>query len=112
MDRDGYVTYLGRDDDMMNAGGYRVSPIEVETAMMTCDGILQAAAAEVEIRDGVTVIAGFYVGPDTLEDALVKICKQVLAKYKRPRMFVKINALPLGANNKIQRKVLRNWTPS
>ncbi|MDG1235534.1 MAG: class I adenylate-forming enzyme family protein [Amylibacter sp.] len=112
MDRDGYVTYLGRDDDMMNAGGYRVSPIEVETAMMTCDGILQAAAAEVEIRDGVTVIAGFYVGPDTLEDALVKICKQVLAKYKRPRMFVKMNALPLGANNKIQRKVLRNWTPS
>ena len=76
------------------------------------DGILQAAAAEVEIREGVTVIAGFYVGPDTLEDALVKICKQVLAKYKRPRMFVKINALPLGANNKIQRKVLRNWTPS
>ena len=112
MDRDGYVTYLGRNDDMMNAGGYRVSPIEVETAMMTCDGILQAAAAEVEIREGVTVIAGFYVGPDTLEDALVKICKQVLAKYKRPRMFVKINALPLGANNKIQRKVLRNWTPS
>lgn len=112
MDRDGYVTYLGRDDDMMNAGGYRVSPIEVEAAMMGCEGVTQAAAAEVKVRDGVHVIAGFYVADDDLSDALTEICTQALAKYKRPRMFVKMKALPMGANNKIQRKALRDWTPT
>ena len=30
---DGQITYLGRDDDMMNAGGYRVSPVEVEAVL-------------------------------------------------------------------------------
>ncbi len=111
MDGDGYVTYLGRDDDMMNAGGYRVSPIEVEAAMMACDGVLQAAAAEVEVREGVRVIAGFYVADVDLDEALREICDRALAKYKTPRMFVKMDALPMGANNKIQRKALRDWTP-
>jgi acyl-coenzyme A synthetase/AMP-(fatty) acid ligase len=110
MDGDGYVTYLGRDDDMMNAGGYRVSPIEVEAAMMRCDGVLQAAAAEVEVREGVRVIAGFYVANADLDDGLREICSEALAKYKTPRMFVKMDALPMGANNKIQRKALRDWT--
>lgn len=109
MDAEGYVTYLGRDDDMLNAGGYRVSPIEVEAAMLACDGVLQAAAAEVEVREGVRVIAGFYVAEADLETMLTEICSQTLAKYKRPRMFVKMDALPMGANNKVQRKALRSW---
>ena len=111
MDTDGYLTYHGRNDDMMNAGGYRVSPIEVETVMMNCEGIFQAAAAEIELREGVTVIAGFYVANDALDGPLAKICKQALAKYKRPRIFVKMSALPIGANNKIKRKILRDWKP-
>ena len=111
MDTDGYITYHGRNDDMMNAGGYRVSPIEIETVMMTCEGIFQAAAAEIELREGVTVIAGFYVANDSLNARLEKICKEALAKYKRPRIFVRMSALPIGANNKIKRKVLRDWKP-
>ena len=112
MDEDGYVTYLGRDDDMMNAGGYRVSPMEVEAAMMQATGVTQAAAAEVEVRENVRVIAGFFVADTDLSDELSEICAQTLAKYKRPRMFVKMDALPMGANNKIQRKKLRDWTPT
>jgi len=111
MDTDGYITYHGRNDDMMNAGGYRVSPIEIETVMMNCEGIFQAAAAEIELREGVTVIAGFYVANEPLNHRLEKICKEALAKYKRPRMFVKMSALPIGANNKIKRKILRDWKP-
>ena len=111
MDAEGYVTYLGRDDDMMNAGGYRVSPLEVEAAMLGCAGVAQAAAVEVEVRDGVRVIAGFYVADEDLNEPLAEICARALAKYKRPRMFVRLDALPSGANNKIQRKALRDWTP-
>ena len=111
MDAAGYITYLGRDDDMMNAGGYRVSPLEVEAVLLGCAGVAQAAVAEVMVRDGVQVIAGFYVADGDLTDALAKSCAEALAKYKRPRMFIRLDALPMGANNKIQRKALRNWTP-
>ncbi|HCC96710.1 MAG TPA: benzoate--CoA ligase, partial [Rhodobacteraceae bacterium] len=38
MDKDGTITYRGRADDMMNAGGFRVAPLEVETVMQTCPG--------------------------------------------------------------------------
>ena len=109
MDQDGYITYLGRDDDMMNAGGYRVSPLEVEAAMLSCDGVEQAAAAEVEVRAGVRVIAGFYVAEHDLDAKLTENCTQALAKYKQPRMFVRMETLPTGANNKVQRKALRDW---
>jgi acyl-coenzyme A synthetase/AMP-(fatty) acid ligase len=109
MDAGGYITYLGREDDMMNAGGYRVSPVEIEATMARCEGVKQAAAAEVLVRDGVRVIAGFYVADQDLTADLEEICNQALANYKRPRMFVKMDALPLGANNKIQRKALRDW---
>lgn len=112
MDQDGYVTYLGRNDDMLNAGGFRVSPIEIEAVMMRCDGIHEAAAVEVEVRENVRVIAGFYVADQDLNEPLTVLCMKALAKYKRPRMFIKIDALPKGANNKIARKALRNWSLS
>ena len=110
MDASGQITYLGRADDMMNAGGYRVSPLEVEAAMLACSGVTQAAVAEVEVRDGVRVIAGFYVAHADLNADLEETCSHMLAKYKRPRMFIRLDVLPMGANNKIQRKALRNWT--
>ncbi|GGA11366.1 long-chain-fatty-acid--CoA ligase [Amylibacter cionae] len=109
MDEDGYITYLGRDDDMMNAGGYRVSPLEVEAAMLACEGVEHAAAAEVEVRAGVHVIAGFYVADRDLDAKLTENCARTLAKYKQPRMFVRMDTLPTGANNKVQRKALRDW---
>lgn len=104
------ITYLGRSDDMMNAGGYRVSPLEVEAVLLTHPEVVEAAVAEVEVKAGVTVIAAFYVGHAT-SDALTEFCETRLAKYKCPRMFVRRDALPRGANGKLRRKDLRAETP-
>ena len=46
-DRDGYVWHHGRADDVMNAGGYRVSPLEVEAALADCAGVAEIAVAEI-----------------------------------------------------------------
>lgn len=111
MDADGAVTYAGRGDDMMNAGGYRVSPIEVEDALAAHPDIHEAAAAEVTIKQGVCVIAGFYVSENMIDDAtLAAFCADQIAGYKCPRLFVRVETLPRGANNKLLRRVLRqNW---
>lgn len=63
MDADGHIAYLGRRDDMMNAGGYRVSPIEVEAILASLPGMSAVAVADVEIKADTRVIAAFYTGP-------------------------------------------------
>ncbi|MCC5992256.1 MAG: acyl--CoA ligase [Rhodobacteraceae bacterium] len=106
---DGAISYLGRDDDMMNAGGFRVSPLEVERALADHPGILEIACAEVQVKPGVSVIAAFYTGPDPLEEAaLADYASERLARYKQPRLYRHMDALPKGANGKLSRKTLRD----
>ncbi len=111
---DDTVSYLGRADDLMNAGGFRVEPLEVEAALNTHPGILEAAVAEVEIRPGVTIIAAFYVprGAEAVAEAdLAAHCSGRLARYKCPRSFTAVETLPRGANGKLLRRSLREFLP-
>ncbi len=109
MDAAGAISYIGRADDMMNAGGHRVSPVEVEDALTAHPLISEAAACAVQVRTGVYVIAGFYVATDVIEeDELRDFAATRLATYKMPRLFIARDALPRGANNKLLRKVLRD----
>jgi acyl-coenzyme A synthetase/AMP-(fatty) acid ligase len=113
MDGDDQVTYLGRGDDMMNAGGYRVSPLEVESAMNAHALINESAAASVEIRPDVQVIALFYTSAEAIDETdLAAFAAERLARYKCPRLFVRLDELPKGANNKLKRGALRaGWRP-
>lgn len=112
MEHGGTLTYLGRADDVMNAGGYRVSPQEVEAAMLAHPGVADCAAIEQAVRPGVTVIAAHYVPADGPlgQDALARHCAGRLARYKCPKIFVATGALPRGANGKLMRRILRERT--
>ncbi len=108
MDAKGQITYLGRRDDMMNAGGFRVSPVEVEAALANAPGVTGVGAAEVEVKPGVSVIAAFYTAPAPLDDAaLARYAERTLARYKQPRLYIHLAALPTGANGKLLRRRLR-----
>ncbi|MCU9837501.1 acyl--CoA ligase [Ruegeria sp. WL0004] len=104
---DGQITYLGRDDDMMNAGGYRVSPVEVEAVLARYPGIEQVGAASVEVKPDTFVIAAFYSGPRELDETALRTYVEAnLARYKQPRAFVYLPALPTGGNGKLLRRAL------
>jgi acyl-coenzyme A synthetase/AMP-(fatty) acid ligase len=108
MAADGALSYLGRDDDMMNAGGFRVSPLEVERALADHPGITEIACTEVTLRAGVSVIAAFYTGPEPLpEDALNAHAAERLARYKQPRLYRHCDTLPRNPNGKLSRRKLR-----
>ena len=112
MDENGQIDYLGRNDDMMNAGGYRVSPLEVEAALSEFDGIIQVGVTEVEVKQGASVIAAFYTADAPItEDALRAFAQDRLARYKQPRMFVHLDSLPTGANGKLTRRALKPLAP-
>ena len=109
--QNGDITYEGRVDDMMNAGGYRVSPIEVEAALALHPALEDAAAVEVRVKSDASVIAAFYTSANVIEHTeLAAHCAAHLARYKSPRLFVRVDSLPRGANNKLLRRALRtNW---
>ncbi|MDO5631093.1 MAG: class I adenylate-forming enzyme family protein [Paracoccus sp. (in: a-proteobacteria)] len=109
MDDQGAITLNGRADDIMNAGGYRVAPAEIEEVLATHPGAGDVAAAEIAAPSGTSFIAAFWTGPAT-EGDLRALSETALARYKQPRAFVSINALPRTPTGKINRRALReNW---
>ncbi len=88
MDEDGYVTHLGRRNELMNAGGFRVSPAEVEQELAKHPAVAEAAVVEVAVRDGVSIIAAFVVPHDKTRSGiaaeLASFAATTLAAYKRP----------------------------
>jgi 4-hydroxybenzoate-CoA ligase len=109
MAADGAIIYLGRADDVMNAGGFRVSPAEVEAAILRHPGIAEVAVVETPAREGVSIITAFYVpkAGQIPEDALSAHCRRELARYKCPKAFRSIATLPRSANGKVLRRALR-----
>ncbi|WP_413873086.1 class I adenylate-forming enzyme family protein [Albidovulum sp.] len=106
MAEDGAITSLGRADDMLNAGGFRVSPAEIEAAMAACPGVTASAAVELPVKADTTVIALFYVG-EAAEAALAAHAEARLARYKQPRLYLRRGAIPLTPNGKVNRRALR-----
>jgi len=109
IDDEGYVWYQGRNDDVMNAMGYRVSPGEVEAALARCPAVAEVAVTEVAVREGVKLIAAFVVPRDPDEaDArpILAFAEEQLAAYKRPREVIFASGLPRTANGKVQRRRL------
>lgn len=105
---DGQITYMGRTDDMMNTGGYRVSPLEIEAALSDMPGIETIGVIDVAAKRDVRIIAAFYTGPKTLDGgALRRYAETKLARYKQPRAYVHLPSLPTGANGKLLRRALR-----
>jgi acyl-coenzyme A synthetase/AMP-(fatty) acid ligase len=109
---EGAVIFRGRADDLMNAGGFRVSPLEVEAAMASCPGLIDCAVTEVEVKPGVRVIGCFYVSDDPIaEAALAAHAEGLLARWKQPRLWLRLDALPRSANNKLNRRALPGLLP-
>ena len=114
-DADGYLIYHGRNDDVMNAMGYRVSPLEVEHCLSQHPAVAEVAVTELRVRDEVSVIAAFVVPrdpdePDGLDAApLLAHTHAHLAAYKCPREIIFIDALPRTANGKVRRRDLAQW---
>jgi acyl-coenzyme A synthetase/AMP-(fatty) acid ligase len=109
-DADGYMWRHGRIDELMNAGGFRVSPAEVEKCLHALPAVAEAAVAERPGRDVDTTIIKAYIVPrDGVlldEAAVLAHCDQHLAAYKRPRAVIFLPALPRNANGKLDRRLL------
>ncbi len=102
---DGAFVYHGRRDDLITAGGFRVSPLEIEAAFHGAPGVEDCAALAVSPRPDTTIIALAFAG-DAAEDVLAPLAAQRLARYKQPRAYLRLPALPRSPNGKLDRRAL------
>ena len=111
MDVDGYIHLKSRIKEMINVGGKKVSPMEVEDILNTIPGIEDSACVAMPDPDGVMgeLVKAFIVCKDeSLTDgAILEILKPKLETYKLPAVIKRIDAIPKTASGKIQRLELK-----
>jgi len=108
---DGYFSFLGRNNDMIKAGGIWVSPAEVEAVLVEHPDVLEAAVVGSRTGDGLEMTVAFVVprGGHTIDDASIEAhCRARMAAFKRPRRVIVLNDLPKTATGKVQRFALRD----
>ncbi|GIH28012.1 hypothetical protein Aph01nite_63220 [Acrocarpospora phusangensis] len=100
---DGNVAFLGRFDDQVKIRGYRIELDEVRAALLDHPGVRDAVAAVHEDR-----LVAYYVasGETGGPDGLAEHCALRLPEYMVPVVFTELDAIPLNANGKVDRKAL------
>jgi benzoate-CoA ligase family protein len=107
----GYWTFLGRNSDMIKAGGIWVSPAEVESVLIEHPSVLEAAVVGARNAAGLETTIAFVVaasGATVDPDELDAHCRDRMAGFKRPRRIHVVDELPKTATGKIQRFALRD----
>ncbi|MFB7030558.1 MULTISPECIES: AMP-binding protein [unclassified Streptomyces] len=114
-DADGYITYIGRSDDVFKASDYKISPFELESALLEHEAVAEAAVVPAPDplrlavpKAYVVLAAGWEPGPETAK-VLFAHSRAVLAPYKRIRR-IEFADLPKTVSGKIRRVELRRLT--
>jgi benzoate-CoA ligase len=105
---EGHYFHLGRDDDMLRVGAQWVSPLEVESVLLSHPGVAECAVVGRADADGLLKVCAYVVlRRATPSSELQDLCAERLARHKRPRWIEPVADLPKTATGKIQRFRLR-----
>ncbi len=112
-DEDGYITYVGRTDDVFKASDYRISPFELESVLVEHEAVAEAAVVPspdplrlAVPKAYVTLVPGFEPSPE-LAQSILTYTRQHVAPYKRIRR-IEFAELPKTISGKIRRVDLRS----
>ncbi|MCC3159416.1 AMP-binding protein [Hymenobacter sp. 15J16-1T3B] len=112
-DADGYVWFVGRDDDVIKSSDYRVGPFEVESALIDHPAVVEAAVVGSPHSIKGHEIKAFVIlhpsspASEALAEELFAFARQQLAPYKMPRILEFVAELPKTISGKIRRVELR-----
>ena len=111
IDADGYVQIVGRGKDLIIAGGFNVYPKEVEDLLDQQPGVLESAvvaAPHPDMGEGVVAVLVPQPGEVPDLDGIRKALDKGLARFKHPRHFAILDALPRNTMGKVQKAALRD----
>jgi len=112
LDEDGYITILGRVDDVINVSGHRLGTMEIESAIVGVEGVAEAAVVGgADAIKGEAVVA--YViredgadGEDVMRDRIIAGVEDAIGPFARPRDIIFTPELPKTRSGKIMRRLL------
>jgi long-chain acyl-CoA synthetase len=105
-DADGYLTLKDRSNDLIISGGANIYPREVEEVLLKHGGVREASVIGRPDREWGEVVVAYVVG-DAGRDALDALCLDHIARFKRPKDYVFVDALPKNNYGKILKTELR-----
>ncbi|MCE3236016.1 MAG: lcfB 5 [Vampirovibrio sp.] len=109
-DADGYIHIVDRSDDLINIGGVKVYPREIEEVFYKHPSVQAVAVTGVPSTLHHEAIKAFVVpksGHECSKEILQEFCREYLADFKIPKYYEFVDAIPQGATGKILRKDLR-----
>ena len=113
-DEEGYLWFLGRDDDVITSAGYRIGPGEIEDCLVRHPAVALAAAIGIpdplrteRIKAFIQLRPGNNGDPD-LERDIRDFVNRRLSPHEKPRLIEFVDTLPMTATGKIKRKDLRD----
>jgi acetyl-CoA synthetase len=112
-DAEGYIRFIGRDDDVITSAGYRIGPTEIEDCLMRHPAVSLAAAVgkpdalRTEIIKAFIVLKDGFAASDALGSDIREFVKDRLSAHEYPREISFIDALPLTTTGKVIRRALR-----
>ena len=109
-DRDGFLYFVSRKNDMIKTRGERVSPLEVENLLMQIDGITEAVVIGVPDDILGEVVKAFVVlapASGQTDRSILKRCTETMENYMVPKYLEILEALPRTPNGKVDKKQLK-----
>ncbi|WP_368292355.1 AMP-binding protein [Dehalobacter sp. TBBPA1] len=112
-DEHGFLWFVGRNDDVIKASGYRISPFEVESALIEHPAVVECAvtgapdAVRGTVVKATVVLAKGYTASELLKKEIQDYVKKVTAPYKYPRILEFVDELPKTIGGKIKRAQIR-----
>ncbi|MFI7599110.1 AMP-binding protein [Actinoplanes sp. NPDC049681] len=112
-DSDGYITYVGRTDDVFKASDYRISPFELESVLIEHAAVVEAAVVpspdplRLNVPKAYVVLADGWAADEATADAIFAHCRAHLSPYQRVRR-IEFTELPKTISGKIRRVQLRD----
>jgi acyl-CoA synthetase (AMP-forming)/AMP-acid ligase II len=107
LDEHGYLTLTGRLKEMINRGGEKIAPAEIDDVLRAHPSVAEAVSFGIPHPTwGEEVAAAVVVSEPTTEQDLLAYCKERLADFKRPKQIHIVAAIPKTATGKIQRRIV------
>jgi acetyl-CoA synthetase len=113
MDEQGYISFVGRDDDVITSAGFRIGPGEIEDCLIRHPAVALAAAVgkpdalRTEIVKAFIVLKKGYAASDTLASEIQGFVKTRLSAHEYPREVAFIDDMPMTTTGKVIRRLLR-----
>lgn len=113
IDEEGYITFVGRADDVFKASDYRISPFELESALIEHPAVMEVAVVpspdpvRLAVPKAYLILAHEAQGSHELAGSIFAFAREHLAPYKRVRRIEFVSELPKTISGKIRRVELR-----